>query len=292
MYNKEVKYFFFLWRDHMEDTIIMDGKKVRDTLLKRLIKKYETLEEKLKLVVIQIGESNENQLYVKQKRKMAEVLKVDFEEIHFSIADTEAMVLEKIYELNIDIAVHGIMIQSPVPSSFSFLKLVDAIDPKKDVDCLTTKNQENISQDGKILPATVQGVLFLLENYELLPKNKRIVVLGKSRLVGTPLFRVLQKDNEVVLCDSKTVNTRELLKQADYVLIAIGKPYWLKRNMVREGAVVIDIGTTILDGKVVGDADFESLLGYTQAITPVPGGVGPLTVLSLYTNLINLYEKK
>ena len=153
------------------------------------------------------------------------------------------------------------------------------------------KNQRALSKDFKILPATVQGILFLLNFYKLVPKNKKVVILGKSRLVGIPLYTVLKKTNEVVLCDSKTENTLELLKQADYVLIAIGKPKWLKRNMIKEDTIVIDIGTTVSNNKLFGDCAFESLLGYVHAITPVPGGVGPLTVYALYANLINLYQE-
>ena len=274
----------------MKDTIIMDGKKVRDNLLPELKKRYSFLEEKLKLVVIRIGESEENELYVKQKRKMAEVLGVSFQEIIFSSSNTKKEIFEKIHELNMDDGVHGIMIQSPVPSSFSFLELVDQIDSRKDVDCLTTKNQESLSKDFKILPATVQGIFFLLNFYQMIPKSKKVVILGKSRLVGAPLYTLLKRTNEVVLCDSKTEDTLELLKQADYVFIAIGKSEWLKRDMLKEGVVVIDIGTTVLDNKLLGDCDFQNLLGYARAITPVPGGVGPLTVYSLYTNLINLYD--
>lgn len=276
----------------MKETIVMDGKKVRDTLLPELREKYNQLGETLKLVVIQIGNFKENELYVRQKRRMAEELGVSFQEIIFSSSDTKKTILEKIHELNIDPTVHGIMIQSPVPSSFSFLELIDQIDPKKDVDCLTTKNQEVLFKDFKIVPATVQGILFLLDFYRITPKNKKIVILGKSRLVGTPLSILLKKTNEVVLCDSKTENTLELLKEADYIFIAIGKPGWLKRNMTKEEAVVVDIGTTISEHQLLGDCDFKNLLGYAHAITPVPGGVGPLTVLSLYTNLINLYHRK
>lgn len=276
----------------MKETIVMDGKKVRDTLLPELREKYNQLGETLKLVVIQIGNFKENELYVRQKRRMAEELGVSFQEITFSSSDTKKTILEKIHELNIDPTVHGIMIQSPVPTSFSFLELVDQIDPKKDVDCLTTKNQEVLFKDFKIVPATVQGILFLLDFYRITPKNKKIVILGKSRLVGTPLSILLKKTNEVVLCDSKTENTLELLKEADYIFIAIGKPGWLKRNMTKEEAVVVDIGTTISEHQLLGDCDFKNLLGYAHAITPVPGGVGPLTVLSLYTNLINLYHRK
>ena len=276
----------------MKETMINDEKKVRDILLPELKMQYDTLGKILKLVVIRIGDFKENELYVRQKKKMAEVLGVHFQEIIFSSFDTKQMVLEKINELNMDSTVHGIMIQSPVPDSLSFSELVDAIDPKKDVDFLTAKNQERISKDFKIFPATVRGIFLLLDFYQMLPRNQKIVILGKSRLVGMPLYKVLKETNEVSLCDSKTENVSDLLKNADYVLIAIGKPEWLKKDMLKENVVVIDIGTTILDGKLLGDSDFKNLVDYVHAITPVPGGVGPLTVLSLYMNLIDLYHEK
>ena len=276
----------------MKQTIIIDGKKVRDTLLPELKREYDALEEKLKLVVIRIGDFKENELYVRQKRKMARVLGVYFQEIVFSSLDTKQVILEKINELNMDSTVHGIMIQSPVPASLSFLELVDSIDSKKDVDFLTAKNQERLLNNFKILPATVRGIRLLLDFYQMIPKNKKIVILGKSRLVGMPLSMWLKETNEVVVCDSKTENIIELLKNADYVLIAIGKPGWLKKNMLKEGVVVIDIGTTVLDGKLFFFSDFKNLIDYVHAITPVPVGVGPLTVLSLYMNLIDLYHEK
>ncbi|MCI8588280.1 MAG: bifunctional 5,10-methylenetetrahydrofolate dehydrogenase/5,10-methenyltetrahydrofolate cyclohydrolase [Bacilli bacterium] len=273
----------------MSSTQILDGKKVKDHLLRELKQRYEHLAIKLHLVVIQIGNYQENELYLRQKRKMAEYLGVHFTEVSYSITEPSSTILKEIEKMNRDPNIHGIMIQSPVPKHLSFLELVDAIDPKKDVDALTSYHQKDI--EPKIIPATVRGVLELLKYYQLLPQNKKIVVIGKSILVGLPLFKILEKKNEVILCDSKTEDIEEKIKEATYIFIAIGKPKWLKRQMIQENTVIIDVGTTLRNGKLLGDCDYIEVLGYAKAVTPVPGGVGPLTVVSLFKNLIDLYDR-
>lgn len=278
----------------MKDTMILDGKIVRDQLVLELKEKISKISEKLQLVVIQIGRFQENELYLKQKRQMASRLGILLTEIVFEETVSKEIIISKIKELNHDPSIHGIMIQSPISSNFSFSELVDYIDPSKDIDGLTSINQQRLLQDSSYIPCTVRGILKLLDFYHIPVENKKIAILGKSRLVGYPLSILLSKNNEVFLCDSKTSNEMDILKNADLIFIAIGKAKWLKRDMVSEKATVIDIGTNLVDGTLVGDAEFDSLFGFVQAITKVPGGVGPLTVISVYMNLFDayFYQKK
>lgn len=278
----------------MKDTMILDGKIVRDQLVLELKEKISKISEKLQLVVIQIGRFKENELYLKQKRSMANRLGVLLTEIIFEETVSKSEIISKIKELNEDSSIHGIMIQSPISNHFSFQELIDYIDPLKDIDGLTTLNQNRLLDSPLYIPCTVRGILELLDFYHISIKKRKIAVLGKSRLVGYPLSILLSLNNEVFLCDSKTPNEQEILKQADLIFIAIGRAKWLKKNMVSEKATVIDIGTNLVDGTLVGDADFDSLFGFSQAITKVPGGVGPLTVISVYANLFDayFYQKK
>lgn len=290
MYNREVKYFFFFFGGIiMENTKILDGRKVRDFLFPKLKQEISELKEKLQLVVIQIGHHEENDLYLKQKRDMAEKLGVILTELCFSESVSTSSILSEIERLNQDTSIHGIMIQSPVPKSFSFFEMVEAIDPKKDVDGLTSFHQQALSHHPILIPGTVRGILELLKFYQLSLEDKRIVILGKSALVGSPLATLLRNKGQVFLCDSKTEDTLEKLKSADFIFIAIGKPYWLKGNMVSNNTVIIDIGTTLVQGKLLGDCHFPSVNRYVKAVTPVPGGIGPMTVISLFLNLLDLY---
>lgn len=273
----------------MRNTKILDGRRVRGDLLSPLKQKISEIEKTLHLVVIQIGSCKENELYLKQKKQMADMLGVIIREVHFSESVTMSCLSSKIIELNHDSTVHGIIVQSPIPRHLSFLQVVECIDPIKDVDGLTSFYQQKLSTNPFLMPCTVRGILELLRFYQLSPKGKNIVVLGKSRLVGTPLASVLGRKNDVFLCDSKTENTLSKLKKADYIFIAIGKPLWLNRKMIKEGAIIVDIGTNLVQGKLIGDCDFLSVNGYASAISSVPGGVGPLTVISLFYNLLDLY---
>ncbi len=289
MYNKGIERYLFLWSDNMRDTMILDGKIVRNKLFSELVEKLSKVSDKLQLVVIQIGKFKENELYLRQKRHMASRLGILLTEIIFEETVSKEDIISKIEELNTDSSVHGIMIQSPISSNFSFQELVDTIDPLKDIDGLTTKNQQRLLYEPSFLPCTVRGILELLDFYHIPIENKKIAILGKSRLVGYPLSILLSKNNEVALCDSKTSNEIEILKNADFVFIAIGHAKWLKKEMISEKAIIIDIGTNLVDGVLVGDADFDELFGHVFGITKVPGGVGPLTVLSVYTNLLDAY---
>ncbi len=274
----------------MKNIQVLDGRKVRDVLLLELMEKYQKLTESLHLIVIKIGNYQENELYIRQKEKMANFFKVRLTVLAFSEFESQSIILKKIEELNLNPKIHGIMIQSPIPKHFSFLELIDAVDPIKDVDGLTSFHQQSLFKQSMILPGCVRGIFELLKFYQLVPNRQNVVILGKSRLVGLPLAKLLEKNNQVILCDSKTPDIVRKIKEADYIFIAIGKPFWLKKEMIKQGVIIIDIGTTIVDGKLYGDCDFLDVLNQVGAITPVPGGVGPLTVVGLFENLMDLYQ--
>lgn len=268
---------------------LIDGKIVKQHLLTKIKEKINSIEKQLKISIIKVGEFPENELYLRQKRKMALELGIVLEEISFSSDTRKEEIISKIKQLNEDSDINGIMIQSPIPSHLNFQELVEFIDPFKDVDGLTDYNQQMLSEDKGIYPATVRGIIDLLKFYNIKLEDNRIVIIGKSKLVGWPLYQVVKSKNEVILCDSKTELIEEKIKEAEIIVIAIGKPEWLKDNLVEDKTVIIDVGTTLVDGKLKGDVDFYSFSERDVSITPVPGGVGVLTVLELFNNLIDLY---
>lgn len=268
---------------------VIDGKIVKQHLLPKIKEKINNIEKQLKIAIIQVGEFSENELYLRQKRKMALELGVSLEEISFSSNVKKEEIISKINHLNEDKDINGIMLQSPIPSHLNFQELVNYIAITKDVDGLTDSNQQLLVENKGIYPATVRGIIDLSEFYNIKLENKQIVIVGKSKLVGFPLYQILYSKNNVLLCDSKTEKLEEKIKDAEIIVIAIGKPASLKENLVKDKTIIIDVGTTLVDGKLKGDVDFSSFSERDVLITPVPGGVGVLTVLELFNNLIDLY---
>lgn len=195
-------------------------------------------------------------------------------------------------ELNLDESITGIMIQKPIINSFNYQELVNFIDYKKDIDGLTLTNQERLTL-GKdcLIPCTVRAVLKILDEYKISLENKKIAIIGKSDLVGMPLYNILKEKNEVMLCDSKIENLKDILKQADIIITAIGRANYFDNTYFKEDQVIIDVGINYLDEKIVGDVDIKSLPD-NISITPVPGGVGQLTPIYLFWNLIDAKNLK
>lgn len=253
---------------------------------KELIKLKQNIKTKLSLAVIQIGEFKENALYLKSKKKLALDLGVELIEIEYNKTNTKEEIINKIIELNLDENVIGIIIQKPILSNFDYQELVDYIDYRKDIDGVTKTNQERLV-DGKscLVPCTARAVLKVLEEYQISIKNRKIAIVGKSNLVGVPLYHILKDKNEVTLYDSKTNNLLEKLRQANIIITAIGKANFFDYSYFNEGQVIIDVGTNYKDGKLVGDVNINSI-EKEVSITPVPGGVGQLTSIYLFWNLI------
>ncbi|MDO8579551.1 MAG: bifunctional 5,10-methylenetetrahydrofolate dehydrogenase/5,10-methenyltetrahydrofolate cyclohydrolase [bacterium] len=278
---------------------ILDGKIARDFYKKTLIERVKKLSFVPTLSIIQIGDNRESAIYIEQKKNFGLSIGVSVSHIHLPAEATFDEIARIILGENSKSEVSGIIIQSPVPAHLDFLKLVNLIDPKRDVDGLTDENVKLLAEGKpRFVPATARGVMLLLDFYKISVSGKKIAVLGRSRLVGGPIARMLEMEGaNVTVCHSKTANTREITKQSDIVIVAVGKPEFIDRSYVRDGAIVIDVGINSVYGekleeeipkrKLVGDVDFGNIFAVVSAITPVPGGVGPMTVLSLFDNLIS-----
>ena len=272
--------------------ILLDGKKIKDKILKEIKIKLEEIDKKLKIVVIQIGNDEASNIYISQKRKMFLELNIEFEHINLSNDTNEENIIELIDKLNNDNSVDGIMIQLPVPKRIDIRKVIDKIHPNKDIDGLTSINKDKlINGIDCLVPCTALGIIDLLKEYEIELKNKNIVVVGRSELVGKPVSILLEKEGgNITICHSKTENLSTYTKNADILISAVGKSKLITKEMVKEGVVVIDVGINKIDNKITGDVDFETVSKKASYITPVPGGVGPMTLASLSKNLLKAYN--
>lgn len=290
-------------------SLILDGKKIRDEIAHDLKRRIEALSPKPKMVILQVGSNKESSAYIEQKKKFAEKIGVLVDHLCVAETVTENELIFKIKELNATRSVHGILVQLPLPASLSKEKSVGAIEPEKDVDGLTEVN-EKLFKEGKprFVPATARGIVELLEHYHLPVFDKKVAVLGRSKLVGAPTALLLkQKGARVTLCHSQTPDTKEITRSSDIIIVAIGKPKLVGASYVRNDKTqtVVDVGITAvtahgerkLDEEIpkvtlVGDVDFENVADKVAAISPVPGGVGPMTVASLFKNLVEAYERQ
>ena len=217
-----------------------------------------------------------------------------FKHIEFDEFTTEKEIINKIIELNNDEYVDGIVLQLPLPLKFNEKKLINFITKNKDIDGLTDSNKANlIKKTPNLIPCAALGVVELLKEYKITIEGKHVVIVGRSGLVGMPLFCLMNNyDATVTLCHSKTVDLGFYTKQADILISATGNPNLITKDMVKEGAVVVDVGINNVDGKIVGDVDFENVKDKTSYITPVPGGIGPMTVAMLLKNVIYANKKR
>lgn len=271
--------------------MILSGKEVRDNLIDNLKNTVNSFDKKLKLVVIRIGDDKASEIYVNQKRKMCNNVNINFEEIHLDKTIDEEYILNLIDNLNNDSNVTSILVQLPLPNHLNSNNIINRINPKKDVDGLTDLNVGMLyNKKDSIIPCTAKGVETLLNYYNLDLTGKKVTLIGRSNLVGIPLINVLLKRNATLtICHSKTKDLSEYTKNADFIFCAVGKPNLITKDMVNENAVIIDIGINRVNDKLCGDTDFENLKDYVKAITPVPGGIGVMTVFSLIENIIKCY---
>lgn len=273
--------------------MIMSGKEVSSKIKEDIKKEVESLEDKLTLCVVQIGNDEASNVYVRQKEKMSNELGIGF--LHAKYDDTllEEEIENEVSKLNNDPNITGIIIQLPIPNKYDTNKLINLISSNKDVDGLTDDNKVKLyNNEDAIIPCTPLGVMELLNYYNIDVKGKNVVIIGRSLLVSKPLFNLLlNKDATVTMCHSKTINLAAITKNADILISATGKPHLVTEDMVKEGAVVIDVGINRVDGKLCGDVDFENVSKKTSYITPVPGGVGPMTVTMLMKNTVDAYKR-
>lgn len=273
--------------------MLLDSIKVRDEILEELKNKINKLDKKLNLSVIEIGDNFSNKVYLKQKRNMCNSLGIDFNHIKLDESVKESEVLSIIDKLNKDDDVDGIMIQLPIPKHLNKNKIINCINYKKDIDGLTDYNKlKLINNDPYLIPCTSLGIIKLLDYYNISLEEKNIVVLGRSDLVGKPLFNMLiNKDATVTICNSYSKYSY-FTKNADIIISAVGKPEFIKSSDIKENSVLIDVGINRLNDIIVGDFDFNDVKNKAAYITPVPGGIGPITVVMLVNNLYDAYIKR
>lgn len=275
--------------------IKMDGKALALTLEAELKLKVDALREKNaripKLVVILVGDNPASQTYVKNKAKACERVGFLSEIIELDGSISQEIVLSTIDHLNRDDAVDGILVQLPVPKHLDAKAIVHALDPNKDVDGLHPLNVAKLYENEKgFVPCTPKGIMRLLKEYQIDVVGKHCVVLGRSNLVGRPVAQLLLNENATVtICHSKTQNLSEFTKQADIIVVAIGRAHFLTSKDVNHAECIIDVGINRVDGKLVGDVAYEELVDKVDAMTPVPGGVGPMTIGMLLENTLEAY---
>lgn len=270
---------------------IIDGKKIADAILEDLKKK--TANKQIGLAVLIVGENEASKIYVKMKKNACQ--KVGIKSFIFEFLEniSEDELLCEIEKLNKNINVHGILVQMPLPKHIDPQNVIYAIDPKKDVDGFHPLNigKMFLGQKNVLMPCTPLGVKILLEKANVEVEGKHAVIIGRSNIVGKPLAAILVQNQKgcnatVTIAHGKTENLKEITKSADILISAVGKPNLVTKDMVKKGVVVIDVGITRLKEKkkIVGDVDFENVLKIASKITPVPGGVGPMTIAILLEN--------
>ena len=276
---------------------IINGKKIAEDLRLNLRNEVKNLKKKYNkvpgLTVILIGEYTPSKIYVRNKEKSALEIGINSEIIKYPETVNEKTVLEKISELNKDENISGILVQLPLPKHISLKKLIDAIDPNKDVDGFHPINVGNLSSGYESsIPCTPLGCHLLIKKIEPNLSGKKAVVLGRSNLNGKPMAQLLLKENcTVTIVHSKTKNLKEECLKADILVVAVGIPKLVKGDWVKKGSIVIDVGINKTEEGIVGDVDFDEVSKFSKAITPVPGGVGPMTIACLLKNTIECFKK-
>ena len=277
--------------------IKIDGKAFSQVILEKIREEHNQLKEKYGkqagLAVVIVGNNPASQVYVRNKMKACENVGFYSENIELDENISEEELLQEIDKLNKNDRINGILVQLPLPSHINELKIIDRISPEKDVDGFHVANigKMVIGDETGFLSCTPYGIMQLLEEYKIEIAWKDAVIIGRSNIVGKPMaLMLIQKGATVQVCNSRTKDLRKKLNDADIIIVAAGVPKLLKKEDVKEGAVVIDVGINRVDGKICGDVDYEEVAERASYITPVPGGVGPMTIASLIKNTFKSYK--
>ena len=275
--------------------IILDGKKLRDEIVEMAKEKAAIL--KPSITVILIGENPASLLYVRNKKRIFEKAGIKYNQLNFPESITHEELLSEVKKLNDDDSVNGFLLQLPVPNHINIPKINKAIDPKKDIDGFTAYNIGKTFIDTKfedLPPATPLGIITLLNHYNIEIKGKEVVVVGRSNIAGKPIaMMMLNRNATVTVCHSHTKNLSDHTRRADILIVAVGKENLITSDMVKEGVVIIDVGINRdNNGKLCGDVDFENVSKKSSYITPVPGGIGPMTIAGLLLNTIRATERQ
>lgn len=275
---------------------LLEGKKVAAALDETMAQRVSDLKKKgvtPGLAVILVGDNSASAVYVRNKKRRAEKLGINFQLIHFEDTVSEKELLEKIDELNNDQTVDGFIVQLPVPDHIDEDKVIEAIDPHKDVDGFTPISVGNLWIGTPLTkPATASGILMMLDHYDVDLDGKNVVIVGRSNIVGKPTAALmLDRNATVTITHSHTKNLKEITSKADVLVVAIGKAKFITQDYVKDQAIVIDVGMDRDEnGKLCGDVDFEDVKNKAAMMTPVPGGVGPMTITALVDQVIELAE--
>ena len=270
---------------------ILDGKLLSKKIQEQIKEEVSTLSEKPCLLVILVGHDQASQIYVASKEKACKKVGMESKTIVLEDNISQKELIKIIRQANEDSTIHGILVQMPLPKYMDELAVVNEIDPKKDVDGLHTYNQGKLMLGQKgLTPCTPKGIMHLLDEYHVQLQGKNALVIGRSILVGKPVAQLLlQRGATVTIAHSKTKNLKEICQTMDIVVCAVGKPKTVTEDMIKEGAVVVDVGINRVLGNIIGDVDYLSVAPKTSRITPVPGGVGPMTIACLLENVLEAY---
>lgn len=272
---------------------ILDGRALSAKILDNLAKEISKYDKKPSLAVILVGNDDASELYVGMKQKKAQKLGINSSVIRFPENTDEKTLLTKIDELNNDKTVDAILVQMPVPKQIDPKHVYEAISPKKDVDGFSPENVGKLSLGIEPYAAacTPKGIIALLDEYNVEIDGKNAVIIGRSDIVGKPMAQLLlQRNATVTICHSHTKNLEEITKTADILISAVGKSKLIKKKMIKNKSVIVDVGVSKVDGKTVGDVDFEAVLNDASFITPCIGGVGPMTIATLMQNTFDLFK--
>jgi methylenetetrahydrofolate dehydrogenase (NADP+)/methenyltetrahydrofolate cyclohydrolase len=274
---------------------LLSGTIARDARVPKLAEEVKALSCVPRLAIIQVGNRPDSTAYLNGKKAFAARIGVEVRHIHLAESATQEEILEQVNIYNADDAVQGLIVQLPLPTHIDKTAVIEAINPTKDVDGLTSTNYNKLiaGDSSAIIPATARGVQELFSYYSIDVRGKKVAVVGRSKLVGGPIAILCkQAGAHVIVCHSQTPDVAHETRQADIVVAAVGKPGFIGASHVKAGAIVIDIGISKMpDGSLKGDVDFDAVKDIVSAISPVPGGVGPMTVLGLFENVVDACKK-
>lgn len=274
--------------------MLLDGYRTAEVIRKKIAEEVTKIKEPITLSIISVGEDQASRIYLESKVKACDEVGI-ITDVHVLQENTSQKdILTLINSLNKDDKINAIMVQTPLPSHIDVEKILDAVDPMKDVDGLSIYNQGKLVKNLPcVVPATPQGVITLLKNNNIDLFGKHVVVVGRSTVVGKPLAHLFLNENATVtICHTHTKNLKDITRKADILAVAVGKPKFITADMVKKNAVVVDIGINKVMGKICGDVDFENVEPVVSYISPVPRGVGPMTTAMLLQNVIKCYKEQ
>lgn len=278
---------------------ILDGtflrEKITVTLTEEVARLYEATGKIPSLTVVMVGDDPSAGVYIRQIEKLSKRVGIEFRLNSYSRSVEDHLLIDRLNDLSINPLVSAILIQLPLPKGFDSPRIIQAMSPAKDVDCVHPANIGRLFLGGEdgVSPCTPAAAITLLEEYHIPIAGRRACVIGRSNIVGKPVaIMLLKRDATVTVCHSKTIDLPEVSKEADILMVAIGKAQFVDARFVKEGAVVIDIGTNYIEGKVLGDVNFDEVSPRASYITPVPGGVAPLTNAMLMRNVVTLFKRQ